>query len=277
MPKQNDKKGTQSAVLRRVLVYLKPHLPVLALSLLLSLIAVALTLYVPILVGRAIDCIVGPGEVNFAALGPILTTIAVCVLLTAGAQWVQNVLNQPYGLNVLTLRVSVRAVTYSFYFDGTSEYALRQEAEEPLQVVTALVPLSSLAEVQLTGTGAYNGSLCRAEAQVGTQRVALTLTADGPAFPCESRQEADGTIRTEQPWRALMVDESGTVYRMQRAGDGEDMQDDALHLTLTGSGRLPARATVYVYRCAEGDAAPDEAQICAGEGIPLTVTDGMEN
>ena len=93
MPKQNDRKGTQSAVLRRVLVYLKPHLPVLALSLLLSLIAVALTLYVPILVGRAIDCIVGPGEVNFAALGPILTTIAVCVLLTAGAQWVQNVLN----------------------------------------------------------------------------------------------------------------------------------------------------------------------------------------
>ncbi len=190
---------------------------------------------------------------------------------------VQNVLNQPYGLNVLTLRVSVRAVTYSFYFDGTSEYALRQEAEEPLQVVTALVPLSSLAEVQLTGTGAYNGSLCRAEAQVGTQRVTLTLTADGPAFPCESRQEADETIRTEQPWRALMVDESGTVYRMQRAGDGEDMQDDALHLTLTGSGRLPARATIYVYRCAEGDAAPDEAQICAGEGIPLTVTDGMEN
>ena len=45
MPKQNDKKGTQSAVLRRVLVYLKPHLPVLALSLLLSLIAVALTLF----------------------------------------------------------------------------------------------------------------------------------------------------------------------------------------------------------------------------------------
>ncbi len=93
MPKQKNKKGAQSAVLRRVLTYLKPHLPVLALSLLLSLIAVALTLYVPILVGRAIDCIIGPGEVDFAALRPILTTIAVCVLLTAAAQWVQNVLN----------------------------------------------------------------------------------------------------------------------------------------------------------------------------------------
>ena len=93
MPKQNGKKGAQGAVLRRVLVYLKPHLPYLALSLLLSLVAVALTLYVPILVGRAIDCIVGPGEVDFAALVPILTTIAVCVLLTAAAQWVQNVLN----------------------------------------------------------------------------------------------------------------------------------------------------------------------------------------
>ena len=93
MAKPSEKKVSQGAVLRRVLTYLRPHLPRLALSLLLSLASVALTLYVPILVGRAIDCIVGPGAVDFAGLSPILVTIAVCVLATAAAQWVQNVLN----------------------------------------------------------------------------------------------------------------------------------------------------------------------------------------
>lgn len=68
-------------------------MPLLVLSLVLCLISVALTLYVPILVGQAVDCIVGQGQVNFDALTPILTTIAVCVIITAAAQWVMNALH----------------------------------------------------------------------------------------------------------------------------------------------------------------------------------------
>ena len=63
------------------------------LSLALCLISVALTLYVPILVGRAVDCIVGPNAVDFAALKPILLTIAVCIVVTAAAQWLMNALH----------------------------------------------------------------------------------------------------------------------------------------------------------------------------------------
>ena len=63
------------------------------LSLALCLISVALTLYVPILVGRAVDCIVGPNAVDFAALTPILMTIAICIVITAAAQWVMNALH----------------------------------------------------------------------------------------------------------------------------------------------------------------------------------------
>ena len=85
--------ASQGVVLRRVLRYIKPHMPLLVLSLVLCLISVALTLYVPILVGRAVDCIVGQGQVNFDALTPILTTIAVCVIITAAAQWVMNALH----------------------------------------------------------------------------------------------------------------------------------------------------------------------------------------
>ena len=87
------KPAVQRDVLRRVMRYIRPHLPKLLLSLLLALVSVALTLYVPILVGRAIDCIVGPGQVDFGALRAVLTTLAVCVVLTAAAQWVQSDLN----------------------------------------------------------------------------------------------------------------------------------------------------------------------------------------
>lgn len=93
MAKQSIDKGEQRAVLVRVMRYIRPHLPKLLLSLLLSLVVVALTLYVPILVGRAIDCIAGAGRVDFAALRGVLTAIAVCIALTAAAQWLQSDLN----------------------------------------------------------------------------------------------------------------------------------------------------------------------------------------
>lgn len=93
----NDKKkpsiASQGAVMRRVLRYIGPHVSLVVLSLVLCLISVALTLYVPILVGRAVDCIVGPNAVDFAALKPILLTIAVCIVVTAAAQWLMNALH----------------------------------------------------------------------------------------------------------------------------------------------------------------------------------------
>ena len=83
----------QAAILRRVLRYIGPHARLVAFSLLLALVSVALTLYVPILVGRAVDCIVGVGDVDFASLARVLTAIALCTLATAGAQWLMNEMN----------------------------------------------------------------------------------------------------------------------------------------------------------------------------------------
>ena len=93
MADTKNKLRSQSATLRRVLRYIRPYLPMLALSLVLALITVALTLYVPILVGRAVDCLLGVGAVDFDTLRTVLLTIGVCVLLTAAAQWVMNVIN----------------------------------------------------------------------------------------------------------------------------------------------------------------------------------------
>ena len=86
-------KPSRRAVLARVLTYIRPHLPYLILSLLLSVVSVALMLYVPILIGQAIDCIAAPGAVDFAALYPMLARFAVCVALASAAQYVQSLLN----------------------------------------------------------------------------------------------------------------------------------------------------------------------------------------
>lgn len=89
----SGKRNSQKATLLRVMRYIRPHLPKLVLSLVFSLIVVALTLYVPILVGRAIDCAVGRNQVDFAQLGRTLMLIGVCIALTALAQWAQSDLN----------------------------------------------------------------------------------------------------------------------------------------------------------------------------------------
>ena len=62
-------------------------------SLALAAVNVALTLYVPVLIGNAIDCIVGKGNVDFAAVRIIIIKIVVSVALTAVAQWLMSICN----------------------------------------------------------------------------------------------------------------------------------------------------------------------------------------
>ena len=83
-------KKTSSLPLRPVLRRLRAHTPLILLALLLAAGQVAATLYVPILVGRAIDCIVAPGRVDFAAIGKILLAVAFFTGAAALAQWLMN-------------------------------------------------------------------------------------------------------------------------------------------------------------------------------------------
>ena len=87
--RQKAEKGT----LKKVLRYLKPYWALVLLSILLSAVTVALTLYVPVLIGRAIDGIVGPGQVDFANVLSLLTRIGVIVGITALVQWLVNSIN----------------------------------------------------------------------------------------------------------------------------------------------------------------------------------------
>ena len=89
----NKKPAFRRAALKRVLGYVGRNRTFLILSLLLCLITVGATLYVPILTGKAVDLILGPGRVDFTLLWPILLNILLLVGLTALAQWLMGLCN----------------------------------------------------------------------------------------------------------------------------------------------------------------------------------------
>lgn len=78
--------------IQKVLHYLKRYLFLMVLSILLALVTVSFTLYVPILIGRAIDRIIY-GNVDFAYIVLVLKQVVCFVLLTAAAQWLMNIIN----------------------------------------------------------------------------------------------------------------------------------------------------------------------------------------
>ncbi len=92
MSRKNAKKAPRGT-LKRVLSYLRGYRLLLLASLLLALGSVALTLWLPVLVGRAIDCILAPGRVDFSAILQIFRQAVVAIAATAVFQWIQNVCN----------------------------------------------------------------------------------------------------------------------------------------------------------------------------------------
>ena len=90
-----DKKKNRApkGTLRRVLTYLRGYRTYLALSLLLSLATVILTLWLPVLIGDAIDLILGKDQVDFAGIMEIFKKSVVVICLTALFQWLMNVCN----------------------------------------------------------------------------------------------------------------------------------------------------------------------------------------
>lgn len=85
----DPKKQTLKKVVRRI----RPYFPEVLASSLLTFVSVALTLYVPILIGRAIDLIVSSGQVDFDGIFRILLRISLCIAGTGLSQWLMNILN----------------------------------------------------------------------------------------------------------------------------------------------------------------------------------------
>lgn len=97
MPKLKENSSTLKKVLGRIARYRLNAV----LSILLSAVYVGLSLYVPILAGRAIDSIIAPGSVDYAQIMLELTKIAVVAAMAALAQWLMNIINNSMTYNVV--------------------------------------------------------------------------------------------------------------------------------------------------------------------------------
>lgn len=97
---EKHKKGNKGTM-KKVLQYVGRYWYLVVLSILLAAVSALLTLYVPILIGDAIDLIVGKGQVDFSAVLTLLTKAGAVVLIVAASQWIMNVCNNRISYRVV--------------------------------------------------------------------------------------------------------------------------------------------------------------------------------
>lgn len=107
--KETEQKDRNRRTIRRILQHIRPYRILVVISLLLSILTVALTLYIPILTGRGVDYIAGRGKVNFTGLFSVISAILISICITAAAQWVMNHIN-----NKITYRIVKDLRTQAF-------------------------------------------------------------------------------------------------------------------------------------------------------------------
>ncbi|MCM1183981.1 MAG: ABC transporter ATP-binding protein/permease [Roseburia sp.] len=95
------KNNRNGKILKTVLNHIGKYKFFLLFSIVMAAISVILTLYIPILTGQAVDCIVGAGRVDFAGILEILRRMAVIILLTAAVQWLMNTCNNKIAYQVV--------------------------------------------------------------------------------------------------------------------------------------------------------------------------------
>ena len=82
--------NNQLAILKKVLLRIRRYWPTLIAAILLATLNVVMTLYIPILVGNAIDCIVEAGRVDFPLMGEYLQKVLLCAVIAAFSQWLMS-------------------------------------------------------------------------------------------------------------------------------------------------------------------------------------------
>ena len=95
--KQKVNKGT----LRRVLELIRPYAGLVVLTLVLAVVTVVTTLLAPVISGKAVDHIIGPGQVDFSGVGKLAIAMAGTVACTAVSQWLMNVVNNRITFHVV--------------------------------------------------------------------------------------------------------------------------------------------------------------------------------
>lgn len=95
-----NKTNSSGKTIRKVLFRIKKYWIFVAVSIIMATITVASTLYVPILIGNAIDYIAGAGDVNFGEIAKILAKVGAVIGITALSQWFMNICNNKITFHV---------------------------------------------------------------------------------------------------------------------------------------------------------------------------------
>lgn len=98
---KDTRKTEQLEIIKKVLDYIGKYKIFLVASVILAAVSVILTLYIPILTGQAVDYIIGPAHVDFAAVFDVLVTMAIVIGLTAIVQWLMNACNNKIAYQVV--------------------------------------------------------------------------------------------------------------------------------------------------------------------------------
>ena len=97
----SEKNRKQKDTLLKVWGYIKTYRLLVVLSIVFAGVVVSLTLYLPILIGEAIDYIIEPGRVDFAIIRGVLVKSAVIAVFTAILQWIMNTINNKITYQVI--------------------------------------------------------------------------------------------------------------------------------------------------------------------------------
>lgn len=94
------KKKFNASTIKKVLNAIKKYRLLLLISIILATVTVALSLYIPIVIGNAIDLIIDTGNVDFDSIKPMLLKVGIIAIITAFLQWIMNNINNKITFNV---------------------------------------------------------------------------------------------------------------------------------------------------------------------------------
>jgi ATP-binding cassette subfamily B protein len=96
------KKKFNASTIKKVLNAIKKYRLLLLISIILATVTVALSLYIPIVIGNAIDLIIDTGNVDFDSIKPMLLKVGIIAIITAFLQWIMNNINNKRVVHTVT-------------------------------------------------------------------------------------------------------------------------------------------------------------------------------
>ena len=108
--------------IRRLMAYCRPYMRLIYLLMFLSIVSVILTLLTPVLLGQAIDLLIGKGQVDFARLFQKLAVIAFIIVMGALIQWIMGQLTNTITYNITNAEFYFFADRNCYYCGNDSDH-----------------------------------------------------------------------------------------------------------------------------------------------------------